>query len=111
VQGATLTLTRESGGLLIAFLALYVSASGQSFWRVGCFVLHRLYSSMEPEDGLYHQRQAILRNSDTAVASVFKFAQAMSSWRRKSDRPLLRTAPVLLFAAVIFSAFTIAGKV
>lgn len=109
IRGTTLTVTRESGGLLIAFLAIYVSASGQSFWRVGCFFLHRYFSSTGQEDGLYHQRQAILRNSDTAVSSIFSLIRVMRSWRRRAVRPFRRTIPVLLFALTVFSAFVVAG--
>jgi hypothetical protein len=33
IEGATLTLDHRSGDLLIAFLALYVNASGRALWN------------------------------------------------------------------------------
>ncbi|KAF2796641.1 hypothetical protein K505DRAFT_415622 [Melanomma pulvis-pyrius CBS 109.77] len=109
MRGSTLTMTRARGGLLIAFLALYVSSSGRSFWRIGCFFLHRLYSSSRQEDGLYHQRQAILRNADTATQSMFDLVYAIRHWRRRALRPIARILPILVFAITVFGTFTVAG--
>src|SRR5689334_19332660 len=75
VLGSTLTLTQRDGNLLVAFLALFVAYAGTSFFHLTCFVLHYIFSSRnspkistkEPckatHHALYHQRQAILRNS------------------------------------------------
>lgn len=109
MQGATFTTTRESGGLLVAFIALYVSTSGRSFWRVSCFLLHRMFSSHAPMDGLHHQRQVILRNADTAAQGLMTLLYTLK-WRRKASRPLRRILPVLLYAFIIWAAFTASGK-
>lgn len=109
VKGATLTTTRDNGGLLIAFIALYVSASGRSFWRLSCFVLHRLFSTHKSMDGLYHQRQVILRNADTAGQAMMTLLYALK-WRKKATRPFRRIIPVMLYAIVIWAAFTISGE-
>jgi hypothetical protein len=45
VGGLTITLTRRDGGLLTAFLALFVGVVGTCFWRLSCFVLHWYLSS------------------------------------------------------------------
>ncbi|KAF1977635.1 hypothetical protein BU23DRAFT_527175 [Bimuria novae-zelandiae CBS 107.79] len=108
MRGATFTTTKESGGLLIAFIALYVSTSGRSFWRVSCFLLHRLFSSHVPMDGLHHQRQVILRNADTAAQGMMTLIYALK-WRRKASRPFRRVLPVLVYAVIIFAAFTASG--
>lgn len=52
-----LTLTQRDGGFLIAFLALFVSYVGTSFFRISCFAFHHFFSSAAPQDALYHQRQ------------------------------------------------------
>lgn len=109
MKGATLTTTKESGGLLIAFIALYVSTSGRSFWRVSCFFLHRLFSSYASMDGLYHTRQIILRNADTAAQATTSLLWAFG-WRKRASRPVRRILPVLVYAVVVWAAFTVSGK-
>ena len=109
VRGATITLTKEHGGFLIAFLAIYVGMVGKSFWRLGCFALHLSLSSSEPEDGLYHQRQAILRNSDTAQDGAWRLLVSMISWRRRARRPVLRLLPLTLLAFLISTTFGVAS--
>lgn len=109
-QGATLTLSRDTGGLLIAFLALYVSTTGQSFWRLGCFFLHRMFSSSERQDGLYHQRQAILRNAESAHNTVLALICTGYYWRKIAEKPWRRLSPLLTFAVTIAGAFSVAGK-
>lgn len=84
VRGATITLSRNNGSLLIAFLALFVAASGKSFWRLLCFALHQATSApATPQDGFYHQRQAILRNSETAMQGGWEIFNSMIAWKRR----------------------------
>ncbi|KAF2715314.1 hypothetical protein K504DRAFT_529505 [Pleomassaria siparia CBS 279.74] len=111
VQGATVTLTRQNGGFLIAFLAIFVGMVGKSFWRLGCFMLHRYFSSDLPEDGLYHQRQAILRNSDGAQDGGWRLIMSLLAWRsgRRAVRPIMRLLPIIIFSFTISAAFGIAS--
>lgn len=62
-MGATLTLKRQDADLLIALTAFFVAFVGARFWKIICFALHRCSSTGTPQDVIYHQRQAILRNS------------------------------------------------
>lgn len=55
IQGATLTLGHRSGDLLIAFLALFVNASGRALWKLIRCLLHFKGSSRANPDGLYLQ--------------------------------------------------------
>ncbi|KAF2730351.1 hypothetical protein EJ04DRAFT_545814 [Polyplosphaeria fusca] len=111
IMGATVTLTRANGGLLIATLAIFIGMVGKSFWRLGCFCLHRYFSSADRQDGLYHQRQAILRNSDTAQDGAWRLLMSLLAWRsgRRATRPLLRLLPILIYALVVSAAFGIAS--
>jgi hypothetical protein len=109
IRGATFTTTRESGGLLIAFIALYVSISGRSFWRLSCFFMHRWFSSYVPADALHHQRQVILRNADTAGQAMITLLYAFK-WRKKAPRTFRRIGAVLVYAVIVWAAFTASGK-
>lgn len=54
IQGATLTLSHQNGGLLTAFLALFITVVASSFWRLFCFAAHfKLSAGKSPQDGLY----------------------------------------------------------
>lgn len=57
-MGATLTLDRTYGNLLIAFTATFVGLVATAFWRIACLIFHRNYSTSDSRDALHHQRQA-----------------------------------------------------
>lgn len=109
IHGATLTLSRRNGGILIAFVAIYVAAAGRSFWRIVCLLLHRHLSSSNPQDGLYHQRQAILRNSETASFAVLQLIFTLHAWRRLSSQVIRRLLPIILLASGLSIGFSLAG--
>ncbi|KAF2183496.1 hypothetical protein K469DRAFT_689964 [Zopfia rhizophila CBS 207.26] len=109
VRGSTITLTRRNGGLLIGFLAIFVAMSGKSFWRIACFILHRSFSSPTPQDGLYHQRQAIIRNADTPEDGAWRLLQMLVSWRNEARRPFRRLLPTVFLALFTSAAFIIGG--
>lgn len=108
ILGATITLNRNNGNLLIAFLALFVSYTGTCLWRIIGFGFHRHFSTAERQDGLYHQRQAILRNSDNANAALWDLTYLAWIWRRKS-RSLRRLSPLLASAVISLIAFAVAS--
>ena len=110
-QGATLTLTRRQGGLLVAFLAIFIGAAGKSFWRLACFILHRMLSTPKPQDGIYHQLQAILRNSDTAQDAAWSLAQIIHSWKvpARLRRPFPRLIGIIVLALFVSVSFGVAG--
>lgn len=109
VHGATITLTSRDGALLTAFLALFVAFAGTSFWRIACFALHQTYSSDAPCDGLYHQRQAILRNSTNGTAALSSFIRILWAWRQRANRPYRRIVPLIFFAVLSVGGFAAAG--
>ncbi|KAF2491600.1 hypothetical protein BU16DRAFT_468495 [Lophium mytilinum] len=109
IYGATLTLDRQSGGLLIAFLALYVGTTGRSFWKLVSSSLHHIYSSPAASDGIYHQRQAVLRNSQSAPDAAITLILASVAWRERAQRIWRRTLPVLVVSLIVAATFATAG--
>ncbi|KAK0650719.1 hypothetical protein DIS24_g6616 [Lasiodiplodia hormozganensis] len=109
ILGAKLTLDRQSGGLLIAALALFIVWVGTSFWRICCFTFHQVYSSDTAKDGLYHQRQAILRNSGSAWRGLTNLLQAGWAWRRNPKLSVCHTLPMVICAALCACAFVFAS--
>ncbi|KAF2138395.1 uncharacterized protein K452DRAFT_277538 [Aplosporella prunicola CBS 121167] len=111
IFGATLTVNRREGALLIAFLALFVSVVGTHFWRVACFALHRVFSTEAAQDALHHQRQIILRNSANGTSGLVNLANILWTWSRKKlvRKPYQRTLPLIGFALLCMVAFGLAG--
>jgi hypothetical protein len=111
IEGATITLTRRNGGLLIAFIAIFVGTAGKSFWRIVCFCLHRMYSNPEPQDGIYHQLQATLRNSATAQDAAWSLVKVILAWRvpPRYRKPFPRLIGTILLALLTAICFGIAG--
>lgn len=109
ILGATITLSRRDAGLLISFVALFVSLTGTAFWRISSFVFHHRYSSEAPRDCHYHQRQAILRNSANGPSGLWNLWQTAWSWRGKTPSVYRRMLPILIFTIICLGAFTVAG--
>lgn len=107
--GATLTTTRTHGSLLIAFLSLFVTFVGTRFWRIGCFIVHYIYSTSAPRDGLYHQRQAILRNAANGTTGLWGFCEVLYAWRKIAKRPYRRILPPLVFTLITLITFALAS--
>lgn len=109
ILGSTLTLSREDGNYLLSFTAFFIGLVSTRFWRILCFVLHNSFSTSRPRDALYHQQQAILRNSDSADAGLVVLFQLAWAWRKTAKRAFVRVLPVVATAALSAAAFTVAG--
>lgn len=109
IGGATITLTRQEGQILTASLALFVTIAGTSFFRLICFALHWALSSEAPQDGIYHQMQAVLRNATTSANGLRNFFLLAWAWRAHRGQVLSRLAPMIAFAALIALAFSVSS--
>jgi hypothetical protein len=68
-----------------------------------------MLSKTDAQDGIYHQRQAILRNSANGVTAMYEMGQLMWSWRKKKHLAIRRLLPILAYVAISISAFAVAG--
>jgi hypothetical protein len=109
IFGATLTLTQRNGGFLIAFIALFVTLAGGRFWTIAAFITHILQSCRTAQDGIYHQRQAILCNSNSSVSALWKLLRLSWAWRRHRQASLFKKVfPAMLLSFLTLSTFAIA---
>ena len=109
VTGPTITLNQRDGGLLTAFLAIFVSAAGAATWKIVSYYLHQYRARQRYQDALHHQQQAILRNSESTVGASWQFLQLTWYWRSNAPRYLVRTLPFAGLTLSILVLFSIAG--
>ena len=107
--GATITLNQRDGGLLTAFLAIFVAGAGASCWKITSYAIHQYRASHDYKDALHHQQQAILCNTDGPAGALWDFCQLPWYWRDHPIRPLARSLPLALLALLNIAAFGVAG--
>ncbi|KAI1112279.1 hypothetical protein F5Y14DRAFT_463742 [Nemania sp. NC0429] len=95
ILGSTLTLSRDNANLLIGAVTFFITIVAVYIWKIISFSLHAYYSDPGPRDGLYHQRQAIIRNSSSAAGTVLSLVNIIWAWR-KVTKSWLRLLPLLL---------------
>ena len=105
ILGSTLTLSERDGGLLTAFLGIFVTAAGASCWKIMSYALHQHRSPRYPQDGIHHQQQAILRNTETPIGASFELARLIWSWRKHALRSFTQTLPLVALAIFNFVLF------
>lgn len=107
LTGSTITLSQRNGALLTAFLALFITFTGSRLWRIICLTLHQYFQTYLPQDGLHHQRQAILRNSINEKASLWSFIRIFWAWRGRAKQPFCRLLPVIVLSLFATAGFSI----
>jgi hypothetical protein len=71
--------------------------------------VHPTKSSRKAQDGLYHQRQAVLRNAANAESGLLSVIELAWAWRRAATRPLLRLVSLFLLTICCVAGFTLAS--
>jgi hypothetical protein len=112
-QAATITLDQRMWNLFIAFIALFVGATARSIWKLVRFAVHLAHSTHTNEDGVHHQRQAVLRNTSLATDAVLQAIQIGLVWRGRAAGRIgrrLRALSLLGVAAAVSLLTTAASR-
>ncbi|KAI9703520.1 MAG: hypothetical protein M1820_005824 [Bogoriella megaspora] len=109
VRGSTVTLTRRDGALLTAFLAMFVTFAGTRIWKIAAFGIYLSLSKKTPQDALFHQRQAILRNTSTADEALWYFLKVVWVWHKSNHLVYRKIGPLTLVSLVASVGFAVAG--
>ncbi|KAI0528131.1 hypothetical protein F5B22DRAFT_22873 [Xylaria bambusicola] len=105
VLGLTLTLRRQEANLLVAFTAFFIAFIATRFWRVLCFAFHRMHAADTSQNAVYHQRQAILRNSSSPEEGIRQLVKlAWTNRDKKGRNPTLFIAFIALLCIIAFTA-------
>lgn len=109
VRGSTLTLSPENSAFLVAFLALWVKFVSSHLWAVVTFLTSVVRSTAEPQDGLYHQQQATLRNTSGPLSVSVDMLKLLWFWTGKAINVKTRTFTLALPSLAYAAAFAVAG--
>ena len=109
VFGSTLTLSADNSAFLIAFIALFVRFVGGQLWSVITFLASRACSTAEPRDALYHQQQAVLRNTSQPVDLVWSMLKLAWFWKGFASKASTRTLSFVTSSLAYIAAFALAG--
>jgi hypothetical protein len=109
ILGPTLTISSRDGAYLVAFLALFVQLTGSHFWSLLSYFIFKVRKTDKPKDGLYHQYQAILRNTQSDVQAIWQFQRTGWAWRKKLKDSSLRATGYSMIAILNLVIFTTAG--
>ena len=107
ILGATLTLKTQVGVLLLAFVASFVTLIAARLWRICRFIAHQLLSDERIHDGLYFQRQSILRNAHSPFETAWKSLQQWWYWRDAAHKVHRRTIPTALITLAYVAIFLV----
>ncbi|KAI1359055.1 hypothetical protein F5Y08DRAFT_350059 [Xylaria arbuscula] len=99
---------RDNANLLIGAVTFFITIVAVYIWKIISFSLHAYYSDPGPRDGLYHQRQAIIRNSSSAAGTVLSLVNLIWAWR-KVTKSWLRLLPLLLLTIITAIGLAIAS--
>lgn len=70
--------------MFVAFIALFVGATARSVWKLVRFALHHTFSISTAGDGVYSQRQAVLRNTSLATDAGIQALEISHAWRHRA---------------------------
>lgn len=104
----TLTLPVDSGNLLLSGLTFLVTIAGASCWSIVAFILHHRRAKAGPASALDLQYRVSLRNSSTAIRTLWEAFQIHQAWSpTRPKKLLLRTLSVAIPAFMVSACFTV----
>ncbi|KAF2835846.1 hypothetical protein M501DRAFT_1019448 [Patellaria atrata CBS 101060] len=104
-----LTLRSDYAKIFLVLLTIFITIVGSQLWRIVKFILHQVRSDPHKRDALYHQQQAVLRNSQDPYGALWYFAQLGWTWRSSTSRSFIRQLPVSMVALLQISGFLVAS--
>lgn len=111
VVGSKITMPKGTAELLNIFLGIFIFFIEAGLWGPISFALFclnrrlRKRTSSSRRDGLYHQLQAVLRNTASSLAIAMTLIRISSVWGwRKSWKS---TSPIILVAVFSFGFFVL----
>jgi hypothetical protein len=73
---ASLTVDVQTGSLLVAAAATFITIVSSRFWSIVSFAIHQVRASNAEKDGVHHQHQVIYKNA-TQLGAVWLLTQVV----------------------------------
>ncbi|KAF2114997.1 hypothetical protein BDV96DRAFT_646853 [Lophiotrema nucula] len=110
IMGRTITVESRTGNLIIALLTILASVASAQLWNLVTFFYHQHRARGAPADGLFWQQQALLRTLPTPTSLMADSAKLWWAWRKRADRPILRSA-IPMSVAMLFAIAALAAGI
>ncbi|KAM3538620.1 hypothetical protein ARSEF1564_008467 [Beauveria bassiana] len=110
-SAATLTLSLNSGNLLLSALVFLVTVAGKCTWNITAFILHffKTRHGKEPASAIDLAHQVTLRNSGGSLNTLFEILKIHKAWSTHRPPQLLKkTCTIAIPALVMAIAFAVA---
>lgn len=109
VLGLTLTVSPQKASILSPALAILVSVAGAQLWRLFQYALHQARVASEDRNLVYHQSQAILRNTGSDLNTLWRLTRLGIAWRHQRGARIFRNLSPILVPACIHLTLVIAA--
>jgi hypothetical protein len=115
VLGSTLTVPDQYAFIINSLFTIFVTAIGGYTWSIICYVFYQFRATQDERDGLYHEKQVILRTGLPATTLLWRFLRLAWAWRSHTSHAFLRTGPLasitLFHILVVLLLGTFSSKV
>lgn len=111
--GGQITMLKDDAELLSIFIGIFLVFVAAGLWTLIAYFIFQLNRRMRQKqagsafDGLYHQKQTILRNGTSDVAIGSSFLKLWLAWG-SSPNVMKSTLPIVVLALASFGFFLIA---
>lgn len=95
---------------MLKHAVLMLDAGTAHLWHLLSFAYHQARANGRPADALFRQQQTLLRTLPTSSSVVADTLKLWWAWRKKTDRPFLRSV-VLIALALLFTIATLAASI
>ena len=110
ILGATITTDQRVANIVIAVVAIVVTAGAGSAWNLVMFLWHQLRATSRPKDGLFRQQQVLFRTLATPTSVLADTCKLVWVWRRSGWSSIFRSLPILSLS-FIFAIASLAASI
>jgi hypothetical protein len=105
----TLTLPSQWALVLVGFLTLFITVTGDYLWGTLAFLIHQINSSNKPRRGAHHQLQLILRNAENHQSFIGHVSKLAWVHRHGASKVIRKSLALISIATLYTVVFTLAG--
>ncbi|KAL5319167.1 hypothetical protein ACEPPN_012216 [Leptodophora sp. 'Broadleaf-Isolate-01'] len=115
-SGGQITMAKDTAELLNIFIGIFLVFAEAGLWVLITFWCFRFNNgprrgttgAASPRNGLFHQRQAVLRNGGSSLSIGMAYGQMSRAWGWRNMKVMARTWPLIIAATFSFIFFLVA---